>query len=483
MTAGVVSILLANLAYALLGVGLAASLGVFDRRESVVVTGLISGALGIATIGLVASYAALAGVAVTPTAMAVLVVVALAAGAWRLRQRRPWRSRGPASPPRRLSLDRVLGLVPALAIAAVLLAAARTMVVKPLVEWDGWVLWATKARVLYERPGEAAEILRDPFYGAPSYPLGLPALEATTMRAVGSFDSALVDLQLLILVAAALAGIWALLSAVAHPLLIGVCLLAPLASPQLVYQLTTNFADVPLAFLIALGLVAGAVWVAAERREPWYLVCFAVFLGFAAWTKNEGLVFALAAVAALLAVTLVERRGRLAALAGALGFALLAAPWRIYASVHGLRTYDYDLASFADVAFLRDRSDRIIPAGEELLSEMTSVGAWGASVAAIVLGVATALLSSRRLVGVYAAVWLTLSFCGLVATYWISNHRLETDLENSSYRTILTLLVGGLCLLPALLQPTVQAVADAGAEWRDRVLSRRRGPRRPPARS
>jgi hypothetical protein len=485
VTVDVIGILLANLAYALLGLGLAAAAGVFDRRQSVVVRGLISAALGIAVIGLAASFSALAGLAVTPAAVALLVVVALAVGGWRLRTRllRTPRER-PTATPRPAAVDRALALVPALAIGGFVIAAARAIAVKPLVEWDGWVLWATKARVLYERPDEAAEILRAPYYGAPSYPLGLPALEATTMHAVGSFDNALVDLQILILVAAALVGMWALLSAVAHPLLIGGALLAPLASTQVAYQLTTNYADVPLAFLVALGVVAGAAWLAAgERRESWQLVCFAVFLSFAAWTKNEGLVFALAAIAALLAVTLVERRGRLAAVAAALGFALLVAPWRVYASAHDLRTYDYDLASFFDLAYLRDRSDRIVPASSELLSEMTKVDAWGASVAVIVLGVVTALLTSRRLVGLYAAVWLALSFCGLVATYWISSHRLDNDLENSSYRTVVTLIVGGLCLLPALLQPAVHTAIAVAQEWRARILSRRRDRPRPPATS
>jgi uncharacterized membrane protein YqjE len=483
MTVDLVSILLANVAYGLLGVGLAAALGVFDRRESALVRLLLCPALGIAAIGLVSSYAALAGLAVDPAVVAVLAVVALAAGAWRLR-RRARSQDGRARPPRRLALDRALALVPALAIAGVLFSAARTMVVKPLLEWDGWVVWGTKARVLYERPGEATEILAESYYGPPSYPFGLPALEATTMRAIGSFDTVLVDLQILILVAAAIAAIWALLSDVAHPLLIGVALLMPLASPQLVYQLTTNYVDVPLGFLVGLALVSGAVWLlAGERREPWPLACFATFLAFAAWLKNEGLLFALAAVAALIVVTLVERRGRLAALASAAGFAALALPWRIYASVHDLRTYDYDLISFFDVDYLRENSDRLASSAGELLSEMTKVGAWGASVAVIVLGIATALLSSRRLVGLYAAVWLALSFGGLVAIYWISSHSLYVDLENSSFRTIVTLLVAPLCLLPALLQPAVDAAADTAAEWRDRVLSRRRGRRRRPATS
>jgi hypothetical protein len=270
------------------------------------------------------------------------------------------------------------------------------MAVKSLAEWDGWVLWATKARILYERPADAAEIVREAFYRAPSYPLGLPALEATTMRAAGTFDPVLVDLQILVLMAAALVGIWALLSAVAHPLLIGVALLAPAASTTLTYQLTTNYADVPLAFLVALGVVAGAVWLAAgDEREPWQLVCVAISIAFAAWTKNEGLIFG-------------------------------SRPWRGSSSPRCSSGVD-DLPSSPRVGVRRPRR-------------------------------AVATLRQR------ATIWLALSSGGLVVTYWVSSHRLDDDLDNSSYRTVVTLLVGGLCMSPALLQVALQPEADG--RWR-----------------
>ena len=336
------------------------------------------------------------------------------------------------------------------------------MAVKPLVEWDGWVLWATKARVLYDHPGNGAEILQNAFYGAPSYPPGMPALEATTMRAVGAFDGALLDLQLLALVAAAVVGIWALLHRLAHPVIVGLALLATLASSQLAYQLTTNYADVPLAYLTALGVTAGAVWLTEEDDgRPWQLASFAVFLAAAAWTKNEGLVFGAAAVVALVGATLVRRAGRVPGLLAAAGFAALVAPWRLYSAVNGLRTYDYDLADFFVPGVLRERADRVVPAAHELISEMTEVDAWGASLAVVVLAIVSAALTRRRTAGLYTAGWLLLSFCGLVATYWISNHRLDNDLENSSFRTIVALLVTGLCVAPLLLDPLASRVAAA----------------------
>lgn len=478
MTATVLAIIAANVVYALIGVGLAAALGAFDRRPRTLVNSLVGLPLGICAVLLLSSYAALAGVPLGPTSLSLLALVAAGAGALRLRRARADEPvpRSPGS-----VLTRAASVIPAVGIAVVLVAAARTMAVKPLVEWDGWVLWATKARILYEHPGDGAGVLRQDFYGAPSYPPGLPALEATTMRAVGHFDGTALDLQLLVLVGAAIVGMWALLLPFANPLTIGLALLATLASSQVAYQLTTNYADVPLAFLTATGVVAAAAWlVAGEQQRPWQLAAACIFLAAAAWAKNEGLVFGAAAIASLLLVTLLARRGRRAALAASAGFAALVAPWRLYSAANDLQTHDYDVSSFFDPPFLREQSGRVGPAVRELLAEMTVTSSWGATLAVTVLAVVAALLTSRRLAATYAAMWLALAFGGLVATYWISNHRLDNDLENSSYRTVVTLLVTGLALVPLLLEdPVGRAERSIGRA----VLSRRRAGRGRPAAS
>jgi hypothetical protein len=464
MSADVFAIVLANLSYALFGIGVAAVLGMFDKRRSTWPRAAIGVPLGLALVMLISSYAALLGIAVGPNTMFVLVAVVGVAGWWRLRAHPTTSLPGLRAA---TASERLLAVLPAAAIVVICFAAARNMAVKPLVEWDGWVVWATKAKILYGIPGDAAAVLQQGNYPPPSYPFGLPALEATTMRAVGHFDNALVDMQLLALVAAALIGIWVLLRPVASPLVISIALLGPLASSQVTYQLTTNYADVPLAFLIALGVVAGAAWLGAgERRDRSQLICFAVFLGAAAWTKNEGLVFGCAAVLALAVATLVNRTGRRDAALACAGFLALALPWRLYAIAKHLPTQDYDLRNLFDIGYLRDHADRVLPTASELLQEMTVRDAWGLSLVVIVLGIASALLTSRRVVGLYAATWLGLSFGGLVVTYWIATHSLDNDLENSSFRTIVTLLVTGLCLLPALLQPLVD---DAVAALRGRV--------------
>jgi hypothetical protein len=462
MSNAVLGVVAANVAYAAIGVGLAAALGAFDRRSTTFSSGLVGLPLGIAVVLILSAYAALLGLPLGPTTLSLLAVGSVAAGAWQLRQ---GRADMPRPPSPGSAASRAISVLPALGIALLLVAAARTTAVKPLVEWDGWVLWATKARVLYEHPGDGAAILQQSFYGAPSYPPGLPALEATTMRAAGRFDGTVLDLQLVVLVAAAIIGMWSLLRPVANPLTIALALLGTLASSQVAYQLTTNYADVPLAFLTATGVVAGAVWLVAEERRRFYqLACACTFLTAAAWVKNEGLVFGAAAMVSLLLVAILAGRGRRDALVAGAGFTALVAPWRLYAAANDLRTYDYDLASFADLAFLRDRADRVGPAARELVEEMAVASSWGAALVVIVLAVVVALVTTRRLAGIYAGAWLALSFWGLVATYWISNHRLDNNLENSSYRTVVTVLVTGLCLVPLLLEGAVGRADASGSQ-------------------
>ena len=84
MSGATASIVLANIAYALIGVGLAAAIGVFDRRRSSLVDALLGIPLGIAVVLLLSGYAAVIGVRINPTAISVLALAAIASGAARL---------------------------------------------------------------------------------------------------------------------------------------------------------------------------------------------------------------------------------------------------------------------------------------------------------------------------------------------------------------------------------------------------------------
>jgi hypothetical protein len=341
-----------------------------------------------------------------------------------------------------------------LVLAVLLLYSARTFATRPFVEWDSWVVWMSKARLLYENPSAAPAALRSGNYGQSPYPLGLPTIEALSFSAMGKFDGTLLGVQFVLLAFAFPATLWSLLRAHARTWMIALAALVSMGAPQLLYQLLTRYADVPLGIFVGLGLAAGASWLVSQHDEQWLLGCFALFLGMAGITKNEGLLFSVAGGVALLVALALRDRARLRE--GALAFAAILAvilPWRVYCSVHGLSTADYDLTKLADPSYLGAHADRIWPAASELWRQATQVHSWGLIPWVVLLALVTALLAAEWRLLTFAAVWLVLAVSGLLLTYWVSTLPLGSNLTNTSYRTIVSLLIGGVALVPLLVFP------------------------------
>ncbi len=139
--------------------------------------------------------------------------------------------------------------------------------------------------------------------------------------------------------------------------------------------------------------------------------------------------------------------GAVAVLAGIL------IPWQIYCSAYGLSTSDYDLANVANVGYLRDHSYRLGPVVHELWPQLDTPDNWGYLVAAIGVGIATGIAGRHWRATAFAAVWLALATGGLVLVYWVSTLPTSSNLTNSSFRTIVSLLVGGTAVLPLLIAP------------------------------
>jgi hypothetical protein len=172
-------------------------------------------------------------------------------------------------------------------------------------------------------------------------------------------------------------------------------------------------------------------------------------LGAAALTKNEGELFALAAYASAFLAAGRSRR-RPVALAAAATFAL-ELPWRIWVQAHHLPTRDYALSNLFDPSYLWQHRGRVGPSAHELLMQIWAFGSWSFIVPLVLLGLAVAPLMHRTRVAAFGAAWLVLSFAGLVAIYWISRNPLSSHLFNSSDRTIDSLVIGGVLLVPVLL--------------------------------
>ena len=130
---------------------------------------------------------------------------------------------------------------------------------------------------------------------------------------------------------------------------------AVVVAPQLLFQLLTHYADVPLGLFVGLGIAAAAAWTSRPDRDGWLLACAVAFLGMAGLTKSEGFLFAVAGAAALLVAQIgpgwrVRIRPALTAV-GALAAILV--PWQVYCAAYGLRTDDYSLSNVVNVGYLR----------------------------------------------------------------------------------------------------------------------------------
>jgi hypothetical protein len=57
-----------------------------------------------------------------------------------------------------------------------------------------------------------------------------------------------------------------------------------------------------------------------------------------------------------------------------------------------------------------------------------------------------------------------LAISGLLLTYWVSTLPVESNLTNTSFRTIVSLLIGGVALVPLLVfrRPVEPTSAEAG---------------------
>jgi hypothetical protein len=409
--------------------------------------------LGLVIVTVPASYLALARVPVSWTASLVGVLIVAAAVA--RQARRGWGLNLPEGVRARPGPGTAAAAAIALVLAVLLAYSARTFAIRPLVEWDAWAVWTAKARLLYVEPSLAPHALRSGNYGQTPYPLGLPTLEALGFSAMGRYDPTLIGVQFILLAISFPVALWALLRNRARSWMIALAALVAVGSPQVLYQLLTHYADVPLGLFVGLGLAAGAAWLVSARPEGWMLACFAAFLGMAGLTKSEGLLFSLAGAAALGAATVLtrERARRIPAAAAIAGVLAIVLPWRLYCAAYGLSTPDYDLAHIGDYAYLRSHADRVGPVVHELLRQFSATDKWGLLALVIPLMLVVGLAGARWRLLAFAGVWFVLSSAGLLLTYWVSTLPLGSNLTNTSYRTIVSLLIGGAALVPLFVFP------------------------------
>jgi hypothetical protein len=455
----VADLLAANALMFVTGAGLLPSLGVARSWRMLVARIGLAYFCGIVATGIVAAHLALLHVGVGWIGLLVLSAVAATSGAWHLRgsERPVWRW------PRPLTIAGIA------ALTALLVEYARAFAVAPLNRYDAWAIWALKGHALYSFGWADPTVFAGHAYRFANldYPLLLPSLEAIDYRTMGSFDTRVMLLQFLLLLVAALAALATVLRDRVPSIVLWPALVALTLAPAVFDQLLTAYADIPLALTFAVALTAAARWLLTNER--WALALAALAFAGALLTKNEGLLFVVAAYSGLLAAAF--RRWRALA-AAAVADVLLLLPWRVYTAAHGLHNKDFSLADSFDVQHISDRLGVGPIAFRTLGGQMLDPFQWGLLGPLFAAVVVVAFLSGRRGLAVYGAVWAVLSWLGLSWIYVISHNEYSVYLDSSKARVVASLVVGAAALTPLL-------AAEAWASARGRARPRAAGARTP----
>ena len=354
MTGRIVELVGANGLMFVLGTGLLPVMRLARTRRELLLRLPLGYAVGLAATGILA-----ANLAIVHVPVGWIVLALLSAGSAVLGFRSLSRDA-------RSNAVRSVWSLPAYGVLAVTAAfavpAARLLAVRPLIDSDAYAIWVMRANALYLFGHPIAPVFTSAPYPALQHPLLLPALNALDFRVMGEFDPTLVHLQLLGFGVALVGGGWVLLREHAHPLLLAATLLALITAPTFLIQLQTNFADIPLACFVALGVASLAAWL--RSSAPGLLPASALFLGAAALTKNEGEMFALAA---FVAAAFVATRAQL----GPLAFAVLAVvavdlPWRIWIWAHNVKIAEYSIGDLFSPSYLYEHRSRVGPSASEL---------------------------------------------------------------------------------------------------------------------
>ena len=240
------------------------------------------------------------------TEMLLLILLGTCANFARSRARR-WatesQSPHPEAPPaRRLKLIVAAGFIAALVVAAI--AFTRLSIASPHGSFDAWGIWNLHAKFLFVNDQHWHDgFSQDLASSHPDYPLLVPASIARCWSySAGENTTAPISIAALFsftTVALLVSALFAL-TRLSQGLLAGTILLS---TPFFVILGAAQYADVPLGFFMLATIVLFSL--AKQARGTQILA--GITAGMAAWTKNEGTLFVVAALFAHLIANLRTR--------------------------------------------------------------------------------------------------------------------------------------------------------------------------------
>ncbi len=407
----------------------------------------LSLALGWALFAVIASLALVLGLSLAAWQIVTLSVAA-AAGALLRRSRRVQ----PAAP--ELSDEgwrRYLGLGAAALLGSYLgLLVLRALFAPADTNYDSWAFWISKAQAIYFFGGLDTGSGGFTSFDNPEYPPAAPALDAAVFRFAGGVETSALPFQHALLGATFFVAAAALLSRRVRGWILWPSLLALALAPNIALYFEAALADLAVAYLVALGAIACALWLLEETRGS--LLVAAIFLAAASLTKTEGFMLSVVLVVALALATLVKTRPRRPLLLLASAPILALASWKVWlaATDQALGSVLYSVSDALRPAYLADRTDRLTYAAGELLGLVFDPQRW-LLIGPLALVAGILALARQPALAIFYLGWLVIGFAGLTSVYWISNADVAWHVGTSANRVAASLMIFAGVLLPLLL--------------------------------
>jgi uncharacterized membrane protein (UPF0136 family) len=346
------------------------------------------------------------------------------------------------------AVDACLAVVVSLQVAYVFFYALSF----PIVGWDAWAMWLMKARAFFLSGEVSAGFLRDPLFPVPDYPLHMPLAVAWLYVAADSIQDqwgkVVYPLQFssLLLVFNGLARIMTsrrnalffttLLSGIPILIVHGGGLPTGVSNFGLNTLDDVGYADLALSlcFLLTSGLLA----VGFHNRVATCFYWAALFGGLGAWTKNEGLPFALFVAMATFWAARIRILGIRDLIPIGVVLLMFILPWMLYKSHLHIGSEYFDNLSVHVTSDALNRLPLIASSGGARLLKIT-----GPNNLLFYLYAVAVVLNVKRLVSsptlVLHAV-LAMQMTAYIAIYTISPRDIRWHLSTSMARLLLHLV-------------------------------------------
>jgi len=370
-------------------------------------------------------------------------------------------------PKRNSSINRIVAALFCVAVISAFVTWIVLLLREPNGQWDAMAIWNMHARFLFRGGQHWTDYLSSfLLWSHPDYPLLLPGAVAGLWTFTGhetSLAPALLAMLFTLATLLLLVSSVSVLRSRTQGYLAGLVLLS-------VFLFTSTgvseYADTPLGYFLLAVLVLFSLHDTEVIGNPGLVLLAGLMAGFAAWTKNEGLLFVVSIVAARFAVT-VPSKGLRTYLRQMICFSIGLAPILLILIYFKLRLAPpNELIASQDLQSMVQKvldPARYLLVFKALISQLTGVRKWYTHPAYLLLvypffvGVRTGIRDGAGLVT--SAVVLGLISIGYLFVYVTTPHDLEWHLTFSLSRLLIQLWPGFVFLYFLAVRTPEEALA------------------------